>query len=351
MASQGSGTTFPLTVCVPVAQTGGHGGGAFDYHPGDSANPGAILNQITLYVASQRVVGIQVGMICFASNNPDTDVSPKQIYSPLFGSTGGGRHDFYFRTNETISSLSVFKCVYNSNNYVGGIMLTTSLGNSWDCRVGSCDDHVTAKVGSGICLGITGCSGGALDKLGFYMMADIQALQLKTPEPTSPDETNTPTTPITAQAVASYPYDNVQIEQNINLTHSYTATTEESWTISNSVSNTTTLGFTMSTEVFGIGVEGSSELSWTETYQKDISSSYSSSITAECTCSQTLEVGQTAVVTFYQGSGSYVMPFNASATATINNPMLPENPTYRYPTSGSASGKAISTMYYDIDFG
>ncbi|XP_052770863.1 aerolysin-like protein [Mya arenaria] len=210
--------------------SGGEGGAQFDFVKLDK---GAVLTKIKAWKDDWLISGVEVWM---------SDGSSK-----LVGKRAGTPGEFTFRAGELITKLNVqasgpYSSVL-SRRRLGPIWIETDKQRSWGIfsRNLTEDGRYWPDVGSGICCGIFGGAGDAVDRLGFAMLQTISRatlMNVKYPKLDMEIVASTPTT------VAHQVFSNgTAREQTFELSGSRSVTIKREWSM------TATLSMTISVEV------------------------------------------------------------------------------------------------------
>ncbi|XP_053407640.1 aerolysin-like protein [Mercenaria mercenaria] len=206
--------------------SGGEGGQAFNHI---KINEGAILTKIKAWKRDWRIGAIQVWM------------SDGSNY--LAGKPGGGESsEFKFKKGETIVSLNVqasgpYSSIL-SRRRLGAIWFKTSKDRSWGIfsRNLTADGRYWPEVGSGVCCGVFGGSGDAIDRFGFAMLRPVESSMLseiKYPQLNIEIVATRPTT------VAHQIFCNgSKTEQTFTLSGSRSVTIKREWSLSTQLSMT-----------------------------------------------------------------------------------------------------------------
>ncbi|XP_052819993.1 aerolysin-like protein [Mya arenaria] len=210
--------------------SGGEGGSPFDFVKLDK---GAVLKKIKAWKDNWLISGVEVWM---------SDGSNK-----LVGKRGGPSGEFTFRDGELIKKLNVqASAPYSSvlkRRRLGAIWLETDKERSWGIYAHSLteDGSYWPDVGSGICCGIFGSAGDAVDRLGFAMLQPISRAVLTDVKYPNLDMEIVASTPTT---VAHQVFSNgTDLDQTFELSGSRSVTITREWSL------TTSLSMTISVEV------------------------------------------------------------------------------------------------------
>jgi len=330
--------SFPTDYCIPQQTHGGNGGGAFNsFRPlQNSPLPTYVVCRIDCYIASQRMVGIKVYYSNAANWPTEPDGDWSGFTSDFYGATGGSLSTFIFVPGELITSLSVAKAGYDGQDYCGGLSFKTSSGRSFTAESANHGDSSSMDVGYGLCVGIYGNSGDAIDKLGLWMILPATSLAITevvysgNPGVALPTEnyTNTQSIPVGQPA------------QTGSQTIQYTLTTSQTWEHSQTVQTSETLSVSVSANIYEVIDVGTSyQLTQSTTAETTNGSSYSESTDLSYPFSWALEPGYTTTYTVSHYIGSYSLPYTGLGCLTLNNRNL-----LSYYLSSTTTGSASSAL-------
>ncbi|XP_045167088.2 aerolysin-like protein [Mercenaria mercenaria] len=227
--------------------SGGDGGNHFHFIKKDD---GAILTKIKAWKRDWRISAVEVWM---------SDGS-----SFLAGKRAGENSEFKFRPGEVIAKLNVqasgpYSSVLHRRR-LGAIYIQTNKQREWGiyCHGIKKEDDYWPDVGSGICCGMFGGAGDAVDRLGFAMLRPIKSSIL----------CNVTYPRLASDIVATKPdmvahqifRNGSGTEQSFTLSGSRSVTIQREWSMS------TEMSMTLSIEVeAGIPIVGSvtTSTSWT----------------------------------------------------------------------------------------
>ena len=140
---------------------GGQGGRSFSFTGRDN---GATLRKIGVEVGGSEIRAVRAEL---------TDGRTK-----TFGA-GHTFREFTFELGERITMLSLWG--NDAGTRLGGIKFRTSSGNKFEAHMSDWEPKTgeySVDVGSGVCLGLEGRSGGAIDNMGFVFINAIKSSEL-----------------------------------------------------------------------------------------------------------------------------------------------------------------------------
>ncbi|XP_059916208.1 aerolysin-like protein [Gadus macrocephalus] len=234
---------------------GGQGGRSFSFTGRDN---GATLRKIGVEVGGSYIKAVRAEL---------TDGRTK-----TFGA-GDSFREFTFGIDERITMLSLWG--NGAGTRLGGIKFRTSSGNKFEAHMsdwGLKTGEYSIDVGSGVCLGLEGRSGGAIDNMGFLFINAIKSSVLT--DMTYPSLAMY-TPQVNKEYVKSMSYHNGSTaDQGHKCAYSRSVTKSNSWStttkIESTVSPTVTAGIPDLVEVSGgfsvtVGAEQTSSVSKEET--------------------------------------------------------------------------------------
>jgi len=297
-----------------------------------------IVSKLTIYLSSQRAVGIQISYIDSTGNPFD---------GKLHGTDQGTPNTFCFQAGERMTQLTIATALSNSPSgcYCGGITFKTNLGNSFSALTSNIACSKTVEVGFGLAVGISGACAAALDKLGFFLIFPIKGATL---DITSYSPESQPTSALALNTIYEHTYKNNGGETaTISYGETFTATTEQSSTNSSSLTKTEEVAFEVKGDVFAAEVSASGKLSWASTIESSHTDSYSTTEEVRWEVTQTIPANSNYQLTVSQAVGASSADFKGTANVALVNTHLSSAPFYyKYYIQGQISGTSKSTSYY-----
>lgn len=335
---------FPQDYCVQPQTNGGGGGSSFSFYidggaaevtlqDGTQVQSYFTISKITTWVAEHRMVGIQIWL----SNSPNGYSDSDQ--TQFFGATGGASLTYTFAAGERLSALTIYKSKYNDNTYCGGVEFTTSLGKTYKNVNPSGGSGTVMNVGYGVCVGIFGKSGEAIDNLGFWMVESPVSVALT--NVTYIDSPPAPSKNILDSRTFTNNSDKVE---TISYSQTYSISTTEDWTLTTSEEQSVGVTVGVSAEVYFVTASTETSYSWTTTTEESNGLSYSQTEEYSVNITFELQPDTTASVTVFNYQGSYV----ALDYTGFSSLALPNNVSFAYCLSGTSSGQSASTVFYDL---
>ena len=332
---------YPDDYCNPKISQGGHGGNPFNSFRASSPStaPAYVVCRIECWVNSDRMYGIQVYYSNAATWPTESDSKEwANFMHDSYGKKQGTYSSFIFNPGELLAKLTVYKAKYNSNDYCGGLSFTTSSGREFTAR-SHYDDEATMVVGYGLCVGIYGDSGDAIDRLGLgtILPADNHAITHVTYNGNPGGASPTVVDNIVTQIPAGEP------PEPGSESYSCTQTTTQGWSVATTNTTTQVMTVSVSAQVYEVSTDASYSLELSNSTQTTNSNTYSYSITVITPFNWTNEPGYITTYTIKQYTGSYILPYTGLATLTLNN----RNVLSFYIT-GSSTGSA-SSAYVGVE--
>ncbi|XP_034055796.1 aerolysin-like protein [Gymnodraco acuticeps] len=298
---------YPTT----LHQIGGNGGRSFSL---TGEKTGATLKQLNVWVGDSQVKGVQVYL---------TDGS-----HDLLGERSGSSEEYTFQPGECFTSLSLWG--NGEGSRLGAIKFKTNRSGEFFAKMTSwgLKTEYPIDIGSGICFGVAGRCGGAIDCMGFIFLNAVKRTVLM--------DVNYPTMSqvvpqVTVEEIKSITYDNNTTADQVNqIESSKKITKKSSWTV------TKRMEATFSIEV-SAGIPEVAEVTTGFSFTAGTESSYSLENTDERTetVSFTINVpaGKKVKADITIGRATIDLPYTGTVKMTCNNGSV-----LQYATSGVYKG-------------
>lgn len=292
---------------------GGHGGNVFHCVGG---NHGKVLEKIGVWAAPDSLQAIKVWL---------SDDTPK-----IYGHGYGDYKEFSFEIGERITELSLWG--NGAGTRCGAIHFKTNKNRVFDHQMTSwpLKKKYSVNIGSGICVGVVGRAGNAIDQLGFVFLNPIEYTKLtKIHYPTlAQDSRSIP--PITLDSFSDDNPANNKTNTSWNFNGSQSVTTSSTWSITVGVEFTETT--TVEAQIPTLGKIGNTvgvKLSTTGSFSK----TNSETRTLSWSKSGTLKPGESISIEAVTRKGNLTFPFEGTMFVKLKN-----GRTFTYPVQGIYSG-------------
>ena len=284
-----------------------------------------MLEKIGVYYAKKGYKGMKVWR-----TNGDSET---------YGKLSGTYKEYTFENGEVITSLSMW--VARKKKRVCGIKFATSTGGEFKvvCKKGYSQEY-PIDIGSGVCVGVQGRqSDDDIDALGFVFVKELYSSVMS--DVSYPDIGITDAN-VHTESLKQVTYtNNLDAEQTFTFTDTVSKTTSESWSVTNTLSNSFTLSVSASVpEVVEVGA--SYTLSESSTHTHDTSES--TTTTEQWTYPVTVPANSAVVVTLEIGRADIALSYTATVTMTTQ-----DGAELSFDISGEYEGVTYTDITLDIE--
>ncbi|XP_030222195.1 aerolysin-like protein [Gadus morhua] len=300
---------------------GGDGGFPFSFTGLDN---GATLRKIGVAVGGKQINAVRAEL---------TDGRVE-----TFGKDHSFR-EFTFEPGEIITKLSLWEG--RGGARLGGIKFWTSSGNKFEAHMsewGLKTGEYSIDVGSGVCLGLEGRSGGEIDKMGFLFINAIKSSVLT--DMTYPSLAMY-TPQVNKEYVKSVSYQNgTTAAQEHKCAYSRSVTKSNSWSTTTKIETTVSLSVTAGIpEVASV----SAEFSVTVGAEQTSSMTYSATVTESDEVNVTVPAGKTVKVEASVGRAVIDLPYSATVKIRCLN-----GSELQFKSTGNYKGVAYTAVNVNV---